>query len=121
MTRRAQHVLTSPPVAAVLCCRIDKHRVADATVSGGLARFINHSCNPNCYCKAFYVNGVARMGIYAKRAIAVGEEACYDYMVSEVVVLQGFEFQVLKGFELWLSRCIRSCIRPEWGCQRRSC
>lgn len=66
-------------------------------MSGGLARFINHSCNPNCVCKAFYVNGVTRMGIYAKRAIALGEELHYDYKVSEVV-LQGFgEFQVL-GF-----------------------
>lgn len=50
-------------------------------MSGGLARFINHSCNPNCYTKVFLVNGVAHMGIYAKRAIELGEELAYDYKV----------------------------------------
>lgn len=57
--------------------------MADATVSGGLSRFINHSCNPNCFTKVFHVNGVARMGIYAKRPIELGEELAYDYKVRD--------------------------------------
>jgi hypothetical protein len=68
-----------PP--ACLACRIDKNWVADAAVWGGLARYINHSCNPNCIPKVFYVEGVARMGIYAKRDLKLGEELCYDYKV----------------------------------------
>jgi histone-lysine N-methyltransferase SETD1 len=55
--------------------------VADAAVWGGLARYINHSCNPNCIPKVFFVEGVARMGIYAKRDLKLGEELCYDYKV----------------------------------------
>jgi hypothetical protein len=77
------------------CCRIDKHRVADATGCGGLARFINHSCNPNCFTKVFYVSGVARMGIYAKRPIELGEELAYDYKVRDKTSCLGFLFSSL--------------------------
>lgn len=67
----------------VVVCRIDKHRVADATVKGGLARYINHCCDPNCKTKEFFhgSDGVAHMGIYAKRDIDLGEELHYDYQV----------------------------------------
>lgn len=71
----------SEPLYCV-CRRIDKQQVADATVRGGLARFINHCCDPNCKPKEFYgPDGVARMGIYALRDIQPGEELHYDYQV----------------------------------------
>ena len=28
--------------------RLDDERVVDATMTGGVARYINHSCDPNC-------------------------------------------------------------------------
>jgi len=56
--------------------------VADATVRGGRARFINHSCDPNCYTKIFSIDGTRKIGIYAKKAVAPGEELAYDYKVS---------------------------------------
>ncbi|WIA10532.1 hypothetical protein OEZ85_010720 [Tetradesmus obliquus] len=59
--------------------RIDSDWVADATVRGGRARFINHSCDPNCYTKIFTVDGSRKIGIYAKKAIAPGQELAYDY------------------------------------------
>lgn len=64
------------------CCRIDKEWVADATVRGGLARFINHSCDPNCYTKIFEVEGTRKIGIYAKKNIGQGQELAYDYKVG---------------------------------------
>jgi hypothetical protein len=65
------------------CCRIDKAQVADATVRGGRARYINHCCDPNCRPKEFYgPDGVARMGIYAHRDIELGEELHYNYHAS---------------------------------------
>ncbi|KAH9759883.1 Histone-lysine N-methyltransferase ATXR7 [Citrus sinensis] len=51
----------------------------DATKRGGIARFINHSCNPNCYTKVISVEGQKKIFIYAKRHIAAGEEITYNY------------------------------------------
>ena len=66
--------------------RIEDEWVADATSRGGCARFINHSCDPNCYTRIFSVEGVSKIGIYAKRTIYPGEELAYDYKVSEAAV-----------------------------------
>lgn len=42
-----------------------------------LARYVNHSCKPNCYAEVD--EDEERIFIYAKRKIAPGEELCYDY------------------------------------------
>ena len=44
-----------------------------------MARFMNASCNPNCYTKIISIDGVKRICVYAKRDIRAGEELCYDY------------------------------------------
>jgi SET domain len=59
--------------------RIDSEVVCDATKQGNVARFINASCDPNCYTKIIPVDGNKRIVIYAKRDISLGEELCYDY------------------------------------------
>lgn len=59
--------------------RIDSVTVCDATKQGNMARFINASCDPNCYTKIINVMDTKRIVIYAKRKIMVGEELCYDY------------------------------------------
>lgn len=41
------------------------------------ARYINHSCRPNCYPEID--DAEEHIMIYAKRAIKVGEELNYDY------------------------------------------
>ncbi|XP_050386961.1 protein FAR1-RELATED SEQUENCE 11 isoform X1 [Argentina anserina] len=51
----------------------------DATVKGSLARFINHSCLPNCETRKWNVLGEIRVGIFAKQDILVGTELSYDY------------------------------------------
>jgi histone-lysine N-methyltransferase SETD1 len=50
--------------------RIDDNTVIDATKKGGIARFINHSCMPNCTAKIIKVEGSKRIVIYALRDIA---------------------------------------------------
>lgn len=42
-----------------------------------LARYMNHSCKPNCYAEL--TEDEKRVFIYAKRKIAPGEELTYDY------------------------------------------
>lgn len=54
---------------------VDEDTVIDAAHEGNDARFINHSCAPNC--QAFLEGD--RIYIHALRDIAVGEELCYDY------------------------------------------
>lgn len=54
---------------------IDDDVVIDAAVDGNDARFINHSCDPNC--DAVIEHG--RIWIESVRQIAVGEELAYDY------------------------------------------
>ncbi len=53
--------------------RIDDVTVIDATKNGGIARFINHSCMPNCTAKIIKVEGSKRIVIYALRDIAQSE------------------------------------------------
>ncbi|KAL8918510.1 MAG: hypothetical protein Q9208_007317 [Pyrenodesmia sp. 3 TL-2023] len=59
--------------------RIDDHTIIDATKRGGIARFINHSCTPNCTAKIITVDRSKRIVIYALRDIAKDEELTYDY------------------------------------------
>ncbi|CAH1134174.1 unnamed protein product [Ceutorhynchus assimilis] len=59
--------------------RIDVENVIDATKCGNLARFINHSCNPNCYAKVITIESRKKIVIYSKQPIAVNEEITYDY------------------------------------------
>ncbi|KAM6543443.1 hypothetical protein CsatB_007890 [Cannabis sativa] len=59
--------------------RLDDGYVVDATKRGGIARFINHSCEPNCYTKVISVEGEKKIFIYAKRHIAAGDEITYNY------------------------------------------
>jgi SET domain-containing protein len=58
---------------------LDDGRVIDAGVGGNAARWINHSCAPNC---APYEDERGRVFIAAKRRIAAGEELTYDYKLS---------------------------------------
>ena len=59
--------------------RIDEQNIIDATRCGAIARFMNHSCDPNCYAQVVQVEGDPRIVIYSKRPIASGTEITYDY------------------------------------------
>ncbi|XP_039290820.1 histone-lysine N-methyltransferase SETD1B-A-like [Nilaparvata lugens] len=59
--------------------RIDSDTIIDATKCGNLSRFINHSCNPNCYAKIITIENQKKIVIYSKQAISVNEEITYDY------------------------------------------
>ena len=58
--------------------RIDENTVIDATKRGGIARFINHSCDPNCTAKIIKVEGSKRIVIYALRDI--GQSKCFPWV-----------------------------------------
>ena len=54
---------------------VDGKTVIDATRKGNSARWINHSCRPNCEA----VDDEGRIYIEAIRDIRIGEELTYDY------------------------------------------
>ena len=54
---------------------IDEHICIDAFIGGNEARFVNHSCDPNCET----VLAEGEIHIVAMRDIAAGEELTYDY------------------------------------------
>ena len=59
--------------------RVDQNWFVDATMKGSMARFINHSCDPNCYTSIIKHKNQSKIIIYAKRDIKPGEELSYDY------------------------------------------
>ncbi|XP_040973161.1 uncharacterized protein [Gossypium hirsutum] len=59
--------------------RIDKEHIIDATPKGGIARFVNHSCLPNCVAKVISVKNEKKVVFFAERDIYPGEEITYDY------------------------------------------
>jgi uncharacterized protein len=59
----------------IWCFKLTNRTVIDAGVGGNDARYINHSCRPNCYIDI--KDGV--IWIRAARTIAKGEELSYDY------------------------------------------
>lgn len=68
--------------------RIDENTIIDATKRGGIARFINHSCTPNCTAKIITVDRSKRIVIYALRDIDQGKcgskhSSCEWYMLTQ--------------------------------------
>ncbi|RIX80588.1 SET domain-containing protein [Acidovorax cavernicola] len=73
---------------------IDDGRVIDGNVQGNDARWINHSCEPNC--EADEVDG--RVYIKALRNIAAGEELNYDY---GLIIDEPYTEKLLSEFPCW--------------------
>lgn len=54
---------------------LNEHFAIDGSAEGNMARFINHSCSPNC--EAELVDG--HLYITALRDLMAGEELCFNY------------------------------------------
>ena len=82
---------------------LNQHYVIDGNRGGNTARWINHSCNPNC--EAVAIDGrdgkpeSERIFIETIRPIRAGEELTYDYGI----VLQDRYTPRLK--KIWECRC----------------
>lgn len=75
---------------------LNKDSVIDGKGRANTARYLNHSCRPNCYAEIDEDDWT--INIYAKRAIKPNEELCYNY-----------------GKEYW-----REHIEP-YGCRCEKC
>lgn len=65
---------------------LNERYVLDANEGGNIARWINHSCDPNCQSSLEEDAGgnarKDRVMIEALRDIRAGEELCYDYGIT---------------------------------------
>ena len=65
--------------------RVDEDYQVDATMYGNIARFMNHSCNPNAYSRIVEVGKDIKdkhIVVFALRDLKVGEELQYDYQFA---------------------------------------
>lgn len=58
---------------------LDNDVYIDARKKGGIARYINHSCEPNCMVDRWKVRGVSRACVFAMCDIDAGTELSFDY------------------------------------------
>ncbi len=58
---------------------IEKQLWIHSAKMGGLAMFINHSCDPNCNLKHWEVSRLPRMCFFANKEIKEGDESTFDY------------------------------------------
>ena len=59
--------------------KLGGNEVIDPTYKGNMARFINHSCDPNCETQKWNVLGEICVGIFAIKDIEPGEELTFNY------------------------------------------
>jgi SET domain-containing protein len=71
------------------------NEVIDGFRKGSIARFANHSCEPNCRIEKWSnqtnfrnVEGEYRIGLFAEKNIYPGEELTYDYRFESFGVMQ---------------------------------
>ncbi|KAK4476160.1 hypothetical protein MN116_001376 [Schistosoma mekongi] len=58
---------------------VESDRFIDAGSKGNWARFVNHSCEPNCVTQKWSVDGEIRIGFFAREDIPSGQEVTIDY------------------------------------------
>ena len=59
--------------------RTENGEIIDPTQYGNVARFINHSCDPNCETRKWTVGKETSVGIFTRRDILEDEELTFDY------------------------------------------
>ena len=78
----------------------DQNMIIDAT-TGSIARFVNHSCNPNCRMIKWIVAGQPRMALFAgDHPINTGDELTYDY-----------------NFDPFSAKNVQTCLCGEPNCR----
>jgi SET domain-containing protein len=104
--RRHPHDPTQPQHTFYF--HVDDDRVIDGNVDGNAARWINHSCEPNC--EADEQKG--RVFIKALRNIAAGEELNYDY---GLIIDEPYTRKLLSEFPCWCGseECRGTLLAPK--------
>ncbi len=89
---------------------VDEDRVIDANYGGNSARWINHSCDPNCFAD----EQDGRIFITALRNIAAGEELNYDY---GLIIEERYTPKLKAEYPCWCgaATCRGTLLAPKRG------
>uniref|UniRef100_A0A8D8XI86 Histone-lysine N-methyltransferase, H3 lysine-36 and H4 lysine-20 specific n=1 Tax=Cacopsylla melanoneura TaxID=428564 RepID=A0A8D8XI86_9HEMI len=63
---------------------LNNSRYIDAGAKGNLARFMNHSCEPNCTAEKWTVSGDTRVGLFTLKDIPAGTELVFNYELQKM-------------------------------------
>ena len=63
---------------------MDSQRMLDAGPRGNIARFINHSCDPNAETQKWTVNNDTRVGLFALEDIPANTELTFNYQFESM-------------------------------------
>lgn len=81
--------------------RIDNDTVCDATMAGGPARYINHSCDPNCVAEVVEIDKEGKIIIITNRRISKGEEVNlinkWTFMLVNEIYNYMYNNEILSG------------------------
>ena len=80
--RLVDHRRKRPDDASMYSVAMGGGLFVDARRKGNLARFVNHSCDPNCVLHKWDVMGLTRIAVVALKDIQSGTELCVDYQLS---------------------------------------
>ncbi|XP_022225156.2 probable histone-lysine N-methyltransferase Mes-4 [Drosophila obscura] len=64
---------------------VEKDFIIDAGPKGNLARFMNHSCEPNCTTQKWTVNCNHRVGLFAIKDIPAETELTFNYLWDDLL------------------------------------
>jgi SET domain-containing protein len=96
--------------------------VIDANVQGNTARWINHSCAPNCQPVLIEHDGkdrrLDRVEIESLRAIRPGEELTYDYGIT-LSVPHTARMKALWACRCGAPNCSGTMLKPKRGAKSR--
>ncbi len=89
---------------------IDADHVIDGKFDGNSARWINHSCDPNCWAD----EQDGRIFITARRDIAAGEELNYDY---GLIIEERYTKKLKAEYPCWCgaANCRGTLLAPKRG------
>ncbi len=89
---------------------VDEDRVIDAKFGGNSSRWINHSCNPNCFAD----EQDGRIFITALRNIRAGEELNYDY---GLIIEERYTPKLKAEYPCWCGskNCRGTLLAPKRG------
>ena len=89
---------------------VDEDHVIDAKFGGNSSRWINHSCNPNCYAD----ERDGRIFITALRNIPAGEELNYDY---GLIIEERYTKKLKAEYPCWCGskNCRGTLLAPKRG------